>query len=52
MKEFTMILGFGMGLVAGALLYKHSKDAKTVVDKGEQTVKEEFQKMENKSKKN
>lgn len=50
MKEFTMLLGFGMGLVAGALLYKYSKDAKTLVDKGEKAVMQEVEKIEEKSK--
>ncbi len=41
MKEIYMILGFGAGLVAGALLYKHCDDAKKLVNKGEKAVKEE-----------
>ncbi len=41
MKEIYMILGFGAGLVAGALLYKHCDDAKKLVNKGEKAVKQE-----------
>lgn len=50
MKEFTMLLGFGIGLMTGALLYKYSKDAKTLVDKGEKAVMQEVEKIEEKSK--
>ena len=38
MKEFFMIMGFGAGLVTGALLYKHSQDTKKLVNKGEKAV--------------
>lgn len=41
MKEIWMVMGFGAGLVAGALLYKHCEDAKKLVNKGEKAVKEE-----------
>ena len=41
MKEIWMIMGFGAGLVAGALLYKHCDDAKKLVNKGEKAVKKE-----------
>lgn len=51
MKECMMLFGFGMGLVAGALLYKYSKDAKTLVDKGEKAVMKEVDKLEEKAKK-
>ena len=37
MKEIWMIVGFGAGLVTGALLYKHSQEAKQLVNKGEKT---------------
>lgn len=43
MKEVWMIMGFGAGLVAGALLYKHSQDAKQLVNKGEKAVKQEVE---------
>ena len=38
MKDFFMIMGFGAGLVTGALLYKHSQDAKKLVNKGEKAI--------------
>ena len=40
MKEFYMLVGLGAGLVCGALLYKHSQDAKKLVNKGENAVKQ------------
>lgn len=45
MKDFCMLLGFGAGLVAGALLYKHSQDAKQIVNKGEEAVMQEVENM-------
>ena len=45
MKDFCMIIGFGAGLVAGALLYKHSQDAKQIVNKGEKAVMQEVENM-------
>ena len=46
MKEIWMVMGFGAGLVAGALLYKHCEDAKKLVNKGEKAVKQETVKTE------
>ena len=43
MKEIWMIVGFGAGLVTGALLYKHSQDAKKLVNKGEKAVTNEIE---------
>ncbi len=43
MKEVWMIMGFGAGLVTGALLYKHSQEAKQLVNKGEKAVKQEVE---------
>ncbi len=43
MKEIWMIMGFGAGLVTGALLYKHSQEAKKLVNKGEKAVKQEVE---------
>ncbi len=43
MKDFCLLMGFGAGLVAGALLYKHSQEAKQLVNKGEKAVKEEME---------
>lgn len=45
MKEFCMIVGFGAGLVTGALLYKHSQDAKKLINKGEKTIKDEMENL-------
>lgn len=45
MKEIWMVVGFGAGLVTGALLYKHSQEAKQLVNKGEKAVKQEVQNM-------
>ena len=45
MKDFCMLLGFGAGLVTGALLYKHSQDAKQIVNKGEEAVMQEVENM-------
>lgn len=43
MKEIMLVVGFGAGLVAGALLYKHSQDAKTLVNKGEKAILKEME---------
>jgi len=40
-----MITGFGAGLVTGALLYKHSQEAKQLVNKGEKAVKKEVENL-------
>lgn len=45
MKEIYMIVGFGAGLVTGALLYKHCEDAKKLVNKGEKAVKTEVENL-------
>ena len=45
MKEIWMVVGFGAGLVAGALLYKHCEDAKKLVNKGGKAVKKEVENM-------
>lgn len=45
MKEVWMIVGFGAGLVAGALLYKHCDDAKKLVNKGEKAIKSEVENL-------
>ncbi len=45
MKEVWMIMGFGAGLVTGALLYKHSQEAKQLVNKGEKAVKKEVENL-------
>ena len=45
MKEIWMVMGFGAGLVTGALLYKHCEDAKKLVNKGEKAVKQEVENL-------
>ena len=45
MKEIWMLMGFGAGLVTGALLYKHSQEAKQLVNKGEKAVKKEVENL-------
>ncbi|MBP3431722.1 MAG: hypothetical protein J6K39_02580 [Clostridia bacterium] len=45
MKEIWMVVGFGAGLVAGALLYKHCDDAKKLVSKGEKAVRKEVENL-------
>ena len=51
MKDVLMLLGFSMGLVTGALLYKYSECAKQAVDKSEKAVVQEVEKLEKKKKK-
>ena len=41
MKEFAMLMGFGIGLVTGALMYKYSQCTKELVSKGENAVMKE-----------
>ena len=48
MKELMTLLGFGAGMITGALLYKHSLDAKSRVNKGEKAVKKEINEMKEK----
>ena len=38
MKDVMLMLGFGFGLVTGALLYKYSQGAQDLVSKGEKKV--------------
>lgn len=45
MKEAMMLLGFGMGLVTGALLYKYSQNAKQMVDNSEKKVMKQVEKV-------
>ena len=51
MKDVIMLLGFSMGLVTGALLYKYSTSAKQMVDKSEKAVMKEVDKAAQKVKK-
>lgn len=41
MKE-GMLLGLAVGMIAGALLFKHCEPCKELVDKGEKAVKKEI----------
>lgn len=50
MKDVMMLLGFSMGLVTGALLYKYSPCTKQAVDKGEKAIKKELDKLDDKAK--
>lgn len=45
MKEIYMLVGFGAGLVTGALLFKHSQEAKQLINKGEKAVKKEVENL-------
>ena len=45
MKDIWMVVGFGAGLVTGALLFKHSQEAKQLVNKGEKAVKKEVENL-------
>ncbi len=51
MKDIYMLLGFGMGLVTGVLLYKYSQSTQKTVDKAEKTVVQEIDKAMEKTKK-
>lgn len=46
-----MLLGFGMGLVTGVLLYKYSQNTKKTVDKAEKAVVKEIDMAMEKTKK-
>lgn len=41
MKE-GLFCGLVAGIIVGAMLYKHSDDAKQVIDKGEEMAKKEI----------
>ena len=51
MKDAFMLLGFSMGLITGALLYKYSQSAKEMVDKGEKKVMKKVEKATSEIKK-
>ena len=48
MKE-GLFVGVAIGLVTGALLFKHSETAKEIVNKGEKAVKKEINEMKKKT---
>ncbi len=45
MKDVMMLLGFSIGLLTGALLYKYSQNAKEMIDQGEKKVMSKVDKM-------
>lgn len=51
MKDVMMLLGFGIGLVTGSLLYKYCQPVKEAVNKGEKAVMKEVEKATQKAKK-
>lgn len=51
MKDVCLLLGFSMGLLTGALLYKYNQTAKQAVDKGEKAVAKEVENAAQKVKK-
>lgn len=51
MKDIFMLAGFGIGLVTGAMLYKYSREAKSLIDKGEKCVVKEAEMLEEKAEK-
>lgn len=51
MKEIMMLVGFGMGVVTGAMLYKYSQGMKKVVDQTEKKVVKEAKKAEKQAEK-
>ena len=44
-----MLLGFSMGLLTGALLYKYSQGTKDIIDQGEKKIMKGAKKMEKKA---
>lgn len=51
MKDVMMLLGFSMGLLTGALMYKYSQNAKQMIDQGEKKIMKEVDMMANKTEK-
>ena len=49
MKDVMMLLGFSMGLLTGALLYKYSQGTKDMIDQGEKKIMKGAKKMEKKA---
>lgn len=50
MKDFVMLMGFGVGLVTGMILYKYSSCTKQAFDKGEKAIVDGAEKLEQKAK--
>ena len=49
MKDVMMLLGFSMGLLTGALLYKYSQGTKDLIDQSEKKIMKGAKKMEKKA---
>ncbi len=49
MKDVMLMLGFGFGLVTGALLYKYSQGTQDLVNQGEKKIMKEAKKLEKKA---
>ncbi len=49
MKDFMMLVGFGVGLVTGMFVYRYSQNTKKAFNKGEQKVAESVEDLENKA---
>ncbi len=49
MKDVMMLLGFSMGLLTGALLYKYSQGTKNMIDQGEKKIIKGAENMEKKA---
>ncbi len=49
MKDVMLMLGFGFGLVTGALLYKYSQGTQDLVSQGEKKVMQGAKKLEKKA---
>ena len=45
MNDIKCLLGIGLGMIAGAMLYKYSICAKKIIDQGEKKVMQEVENM-------
>ena len=50
MKELYTLLGFGAGMLAGMVLYKHNMKAKTIYNNGEKVVLDKLNQTEKEAK--
>lgn len=50
MKDFMMLMGFGVGLVTGMVLYKYSSCSKQAFNKGEKAIVDGVEKLGQKAK--
>ena len=51
MKDLCTLIGFGVGLVTGTLLYRYSQGTKELVKKGEQAVMKQVDQIQKEVKK-